>query len=537
MKNTEKSLFFGRMSVLDFITKNMMGDTFRLLMISCFVSCISYSSEVNAQIDTSKRYLDLTLLGGYTSNNSVPFWMRSNQFGSSPLDGASGGILVRTAKNYSLQGEWSNYQHKKVSSWDWGYGLEVRTNMGHKAQVQLIDAHIKGRYKMFEAKLGRTKDVTGLNGDTLLSSGNFAVSGNASGVPMLDIRISEYYRLPWLGGLFSFKGNFANGYMGKKTIGEVVFLTENYDKVLPVFLHQKSLYGRLGMRHWRLNLYGGINHQVQWGSQKKVYGSVYDLNNFETFWYVFWGKPYGVGELIPASKIGNQLGSIDLALTYDWDQIQLMVYRQNFYDIGAIARLANIADGLNGIVLTNKKYNTIKKEWMWRKLLFEFFYSKDQAGYPWSTATRSGAESYYSNYFYTEGWSYKKRVIGNPLIVLSQDAKKGQVSQGYFISNRVIATHFGLSGKLQNWTINSKLSYARHYGTFGTSIYSKSYEPGKETFIPVSQFSGFIAGERELKSGLYLGISMAMDQGNLLNNSIGGQVSLRKVYGYKVSGL
>src|SRR5690606_32649740 len=188
---------------------------------------------------------DVSLLAGYTSNEVVPFWMRSNQFGSIPLKGASGGVLVRAAKNYAYQGEWIDRGEKSASNWDWGYGVEARTNVGSTTKVQLIDAHVKARYAMFEAKLGRTKDVMGLNGDTLLSSGNFAVSGNALGVPMLDFRIPEYYRLPWFDGLLSFKGNFANGYLGKMLINPDVFRAPMTTNDLPTFLHQKSLYGRL----------------------------------------------------------------------------------------------------------------------------------------------------------------------------------------------------------------------------------------------------------------------------------------------------
>src|SRR5690606_5401459 len=167
----------------------------------------------------------------------------------------------------------------------------------------------------------------------------FAVSGNALGVPMLDLRIPEYYRLPWWGGLFSFKGNFANGYMGKMPIDTGLYTNHTPDP-LPTLLHQKSLYGRLGKPHWRLNLYGGINHQVQWGSENEVYGNNYTLNASQTLWYVLWGKPYGT-ESIPKSKLGNHGGSVDLGFSYDWDNFQLMAYRQNFYDVGAISKLAN----------------------------------------------------------------------------------------------------------------------------------------------------------------------------------------------------
>src|SRR5690606_14422157 len=192
-------------------------------IVAIFLLTVGTGIPTYGQADTTKQYIDVSLLAGYTSNEVVPFWMRSNQFGSIPLEGASGGLLVRAAKNYTYQGEWTDRGEKPVSNWDWGYGLEARTNMGSTTKVQLIDAHVKARYAMFEAKLGRTKDVMGLNGDTLLSSGNFAVSGNALGVPMWDLCIPEYYRLPWWDGLLSFKGNVANGYMGKVLIDEGQF--------------------------------------------------------------------------------------------------------------------------------------------------------------------------------------------------------------------------------------------------------------------------------------------------------------------------
>lgn len=491
--------------------------------------------NVYGQPDTVRQYIEVNILGGYTSDGVVPFWMRSNQYGSIPLDGASGGLLVRAAKNYAIQGEWTERGVKTSALWDWGYGLEARTNVGSTMQVQLIDAHVKARYAMFEAKIGRTKDVMGLNGDTLLSSGNFAVSGNALGVPLLDIRIPEYYRLPWFDGLFSFKGNFANGYMGKVLIDEGQFAIPR-DNDLPTFLHQKSLYGRLGRSHWPMNLFGGINHQVQFGSEKKIHGDIYTLNNLETLWHVFWGIPYGVPG-IPKSKLGNHGGSVDLGFSYDWDDIQLMVYRQNFYDIGAISKLANIADGLNGVVLTNKTFGTQQKDWAWRKMLFEFFYSKNQAGYPWSTRTKSGDENYYNNYFYSEGWSYKSRGLGNPLIIPAHDAKEGHAShpKRYFISNRVVAGHLGMSGRIYDWTFSSKLTYALHFGTFATSEYGSSLGdvftlPQYGIFSPVSQFSAFLQGERQLRNDFFLGVRVALDQGQLLDNSIGGQVSLRKLF-------
>src|SRR5690606_20075494 len=164
-----------------------------------------------------------------------------------------------------------------------------------------------------------------------------------------------------------------------------------------------------------------------------------------TFWYVFWGKAYGAPG-VPTSKIGNQIGSIDMGLSYDFRSVRLVAYRQNFYDVGAISKLANIRDGLNGVAFENLNYGKESLNNLdWKKFVIEFFYSKDQAGYPWSKATASGDEDYYNNSYYQEGWSYKGTGLGNPLIIPSADAREWQVSNPlkYFISNRVSALHIG----------------------------------------------------------------------------------------------
>jgi len=498
-----------------------------LQSLALFPISYSYSQQ------QKNTQLELALYSGYTSNGVVPFWMRSNQYGSVPLDGGSGSLMLRASKTYRQLGEWKGKQTDTVSFWDWGYGFEARANGGKEMQVQLIDAHAKVRFAMFEIKAGRSKDVMGLNGDTLLTSGNFAVSGNALGIPKIDISIPEYYRLPWFGGLLSFKGNFANGYMGKMKVWDVVNNVEG----LPTFMHQKSFYGRLGKSHWNIQLFGGFNHQAQWGSEDELYNVPFGLNFTETLWHVVSGKAYGT-KGVPRSKIGNHQGSIDLGAAYHFQTVSIMAYRQNFYDVGALSKLANIKDGLNGLTFTNKLYKKTARNWDWHKLLLEFFYSKDQAGYPWSKETKSGDEDYYNNYQYLEGWSYLNKGMGTPLIVPAHTARIGQANdpRNFFISNRVVAGHIGLSGHFQRWDIVSKLTYAKHYGSFRTSEYGGSLgrvftPPLYGLFSPVSQFSAILKGERLISSNnLFIGGTIAYDQGKLLDNSFGLALQLRKTF-------
>lgn len=468
-----------------------------------------------------------------TTNDVVPFWMRSNQFGSVPVEGASASFIGRAYKEY---------EKGTSQTFDWGAGFEGRVNAGSDSRLLLIEGYAKAKAGIFQLKAGRTRDVMGLNGDTILTSGNFSISGNALGVPKIEISIPEYYTIPIWDGLFAFKGNFSHGWMGRKRILDTVAFN-SYAKIFSgtnhpnTYLHQKSFYGRLGKQDWRFKLYGGFNHLVFWGSEKKIYGDGYDLSSLETFLYVATGKAYGdTTNGIPRSKIGNQLGSIDIGMEYNFDNIKLFIYRQNFYDVGALAKLANIRDGLNGISIQNLKTNT-GESFRWNKMIFEFLYTKNQAGELWSKKTKSGDENYYNNYFYKNGWSYNGVGLGTPFISTKTSTREGQASDpdNYFINNRVIAFHAGLNVSIYSWDIISKLSYSRNFGTYGTSpighsLNTKRTPPIYGLFKEVEQFSGYIKGTRALSNNFRVGITAAVDRGQLLYNSIGGSISLSKSF-------
>jgi len=90
--------------------------------------------------------------------------------------------------------------------------VEIRTNIGHKSNFTIIEGYGKVRISAFEIRIGRSKEIMGLC-DTSLTSGAWAVSGNAPGIPKVQLSIPEFYSLPLFGKLFAFKGNFAHGCM------------------------------------------------------------------------------------------------------------------------------------------------------------------------------------------------------------------------------------------------------------------------------------------------------------------------------------
>ena len=511
--------------------------TFAIIISSIILITPTVRGQQNSDYKTE---IELQAIG--TSSKAVPFWMRSNQFGSIPLKGISGSGIIRTSKDYSVDSGINKLGNSRKIM-DWGYGLELRFNGGSKSNFQLLETYIKGRVSIFQVKAGRSKDVMGLNGDSSLTSGNFAVSGNALGIPKVELSIPEYWRVPYLKGIFSIKGTFSHGWVGRTQIldsirslppsTDVFYIGDNNPAT---YLHQKSLYVRLGMKDWRLNLIGGVNHQAYWGNERRAYGPNFKLSSVETFFYVATGKAYG-SKGVPSSKIGNQLGSIDLGLEYRFNDVKVMLYRQNFYDVGALSKLANISDGLNGVTIENLNYSSKNSKLQVKKILFELFYSKNQAGYPWSIPTKSGDEDYYNNFYYLRGWSYKNVGLGNPLITAIHDARSGQAytTTDYFLNNRVVGLNGGLSGSLSNITFTGKATYSWNYGTFGTSEYGSSTgiirnPQTNNLFIPVQQLSLYLVAEKYLSKSYSVGCATAFDTGHLLENSFGILFNIKKSF-------
>jgi len=467
-------------------------------------------------VDTAGRlHYGLAAMAIGTTNGQVPFWMRSNQYGSIPLDGASAALSGYVYRNY----------RNKERDWkpDWGGAVDARANFGNRVQFILMEAYLKARLNIFEIKAGRSRDRMGLV-DSNLSSGAFSSSGNALGIPKLEFSIPEYWTVPFTAGVLSVKGNFAIGYIG--TIG-----TET-NQYMPgvgarTWYHQKSLYGRIGKEQWKVRLFGGFNHQVFWGDENKYFRE-WDLAPLPTALRALTGTTYH------GSKVGNHLGSIDQSIEIDLELVRINAYHQFFYDVGGLYHLNNVKDGLWGLSFSNNGEQGTQVAG-WQKVLVEFLYTKSQGGEPSAKVTPSGDENYY-NGMYTEGWTYQKENLGSPLLTNRQYMRKelphGSVND-YIVNNRVIAFHAGIMGYLWNWSVTAKATYSLNYGTWGSSPYGHSgadiRNPGPPPyFTEVKQFSAYLEASRSLKNGFSIGFALAGDKGGLLYNSIGGMIRLSK---------
>jgi len=472
--------------------------------------CLLVAGSASGQ-DSTYNFTVQTL-GGYTTPGLVPFWLRSNQFGSIPIDGASLSFIGAARKDFDLS---------KDKLFDWGASFEGRANLGKGSNLTLIEGYGKVRLGIFELRAGRSKKITGLC-DTTLTSGSWAISGTNLGIPEVELSVRDYWTLPILGELFAFKGNFAHGWMREKEMERYIL----HDTLsLVSYLHQKSFYGRFGKPSWKLKLYGGFNHQVVWGHEQEYYLDDYTLKPTDTYFYVITGRKFTNG-YIQQERQGNHMGSIDLGIEYQFTNLRVTLYRQSIYEAGGLAHLANIEDGLSGLIFENLNFKSQTSGW--EKLLLEFLYTKKQSKDSWSPyADVVSFESYYNHGQYIQGWSYDGLGLGTPFITSRSHIRKDLAydPSDYFVNNRVMVIHLGSEGSFRNLNYLFMASWSNNYGTYHTASPEDAEgldDIGEYGFFGTkNQLSTRLELHKNLNSGLNLGLAGAFDTGSLYYNSFG----------------
>lgn len=479
--------------------------------------------HLSASAQLQQIHSELEGQGIYTSHNTVPFWMRSNQFGSVPLDGASFSLSGRFYKDYDSVEDDIMFGDKKVI--DWGVGFDGRANFGKSVNFSLIQAYAKARFSIFEFKGGRFKQIMGLC-DSTMSSGSFAESGNSIPIPKVQLAIPEFFTIPILGGILAFKGTFAHGWLGSLPIVKSRDDTAN----LRSYFHQASFYGRFGKPDWKFKLIAGINHEVFFGNERSLHSTA--LSWLKQYEYVVLGKVYN------NSKVGDHIGSIDVGAELTLDAVKILFYRQSFYDKGGLYHLANIKDGLNGISIQNlaKSDDAV---FHLSKVVLEFLYTKDQGSSLHPVRTNSGDENYY-NAFYYQGYSYHEMAVGTPFITPAKYIKNPVYSaaQDYFINNRVAAYYLGVTGSVAEWDFAARISYSQNFGTWRTSGLGVYFggDPNHRvaqpyaTFKQANQSDFYFEAATKIRDDIRISAIASFDVGDLYYNSAGISIKVCKYF-------
>ncbi|GAB3996197.1 capsule assembly Wzi family protein [Spirosoma daeguense] len=482
-------------------------------------------SGLTAAAQSSERINYSVELGGIGATDSqIPFWLRTNQYGIVPLRGSFGTGRLSAMKDYHPKTD--STTHRK-SRFDWGFGLNAVVNVGqptsrYSTNFLLPESFVKAQFGKVELFVGNRKETYGL-GDTTLTSGNVAWSGNALPFPKVQLHTPDFVSLGFTKQLIAFRAGYAHGW-----------LVNTY--IQGSYLHQKYVYVRLGKPHWRARLTMGLNHQVQWGGHASyLIGTPVAVNGhlptgFRDYLSMVIGhypdalQTDQYTDFDGTNRIGNHIGSYDIALELKGNTQHWLFYHQHPYEDASGLALQNVPDGLSGIRYINQELRS-RNGFRVQKIVVEFLSTMDQSGPKFDpTARYQGGDNYFNHSQYREGWSYRGNTLGTPFIMPNTDLMATAANLGgpLFANNRLMAWYTGLESIIhQKHRLQLRLSYSRNFGTFN--------EPYPKILYQISALASMQWALTKRGNTLFT-TSVALDRGELLPSGFGGFISLRKVW-------
>nr|WP_295926916.1 capsule assembly Wzi family protein [uncultured Dyadobacter sp.] len=463
-----------------------------------FVLLLSAALHFNAFGQDSTFFYSATVLGA-ASTSQTPFWLQTNQYGSVPSEGS---FLSGRASFHRV------YNVNNPRFFQWAGGAEVIATAGKRSTAFFTDLFLAGKAGPVELSIGQRREIMGL-ADSSLTSGSFAFSHNFRPYPKIQIATPGFVNIIPANDILSFKFSYSDGILGPAGIHY-----GNVDHVDEVYLHHKSLYLKLGRKNHKLNFYAGFNHQVMWGGEDKIFSG--GLKRSDAYEYVVFGKPW------QGSRVGNHFGTIDLAIEWKGSKWNTFLYRQNIYEDGSLSNLSNIADGLNGLRFKRRSAPNRNSGVSLNTLLMEFVYTKNQGGAIFDFQTGVfGQDNYFNHYVYNQGWSYKGRTMGTPLISPQTAFRNELTYQGpeFTTNNKIMAYHLAAELSWHKLNFLLKGTYSLNSGT-----YRKPFDPA------LHQASFIVRAESPLSAKFndYISLNFAADIGKLYPNNLALMVSWRK---------
>ncbi len=448
------------------------------------------------------------LRGYFSTQGRTPLWQRSLQYGQVPLEPNTAVAIAKHEKTYNLK-----------KSLDWKYALEATAWGGNSNDLTLTQAFVSGRFKKWELWAGRRKEVYGV-GDTTNTSGFYAWSGNAIPTPKIQLGTRDYINIfnNWIGVHMT----YSHGWI------------DNQGDVINSYLHQKTLYGRIGKPNSRFTFFGGLNHNATWGGESKVKtGGERDTypSSLNTYFYVITLlKDRTVVQIDPNSTwddtngfYGNHLGSFDMAIKYQPSWGQIMLYKQTAYETGRALSLAQFNDGLTGLSFKLKKKSLVQE------ITFEYLYTANQGNFISGFAQLFNIidphlmeiENYYNNS--RGGWVYMGKGIGNPMVIIDRESTQG--GGNYFSLNAVKAYYAGVKGHLPG-----DIAYHLRISQSNYGRPRNHTAPRLQAADLIPQLSWGIHLEKMLNKSFIAHANVAGDDGERTPNTFGLQMGLKYLF-------
>lgn len=476
-----------------------MKNIYHSLIILCLVMVCRDTTYAQHKYDTG-------ISGFYSSNGNSPFWNQANQLGFFPDQSPS--LITYFSISSDFKRDSTGKYNRPL---DWGYGLNGGAILSEKGVKGVLPiAYLKAKIWEFEITAGRMTQFTGLTGDTTLTSGSFAISGNSLPVPGIRFAIPEFRTFRFSQGWLAMKAHYSESFLGNNFL--MNHLASNINNTA---LHSKAMTFRIGNDAYPVKLFVGANHQVMWGGNPEKSDDQMISSSIGTYKDVISGKS---GENL---LIGEHIGSVDLGVEFTDYSWTYFLYRQNFYEQDYHNKKMNWQDGLTGIEIRRHNFRPTTAFHI-NTALIEFISTMNKKDLDISTNALSvRPESYYNHSFYRSGWAYKGRGLGNPLLAPGKLVKEEHISDNDYltVNNRIIAVHTGLKGAFYKIPWMVKATYSRNSGTYTSE------------FIPALDQVSFIMNvEVPLRKfwGTRLQMGISGDIGELYHNNFAVNIGLRK---------
>ena len=334
--------------------------------------------------------------------------------------------------------------------------------------------------------------------NNFLSSGSLIESKNSQGIPRIAIKTLKFNQSKILKSKFDYKFSFSHGWLDKAQY------------LQPPFMHEKTLYIKKNISGYDFIL--GLRHFAIWGGKTTHHGNLsWGLNDFIKVVFARPGSKSSIKEE-QENALGNHLGVWDFSLKRKIrDKLYTLYYEHPFEDESGARWFLNEFDGKYGFNISNMNLSLISE------LVYEFIYTMDQSGSQGASNSTYGWDNYFNHYIYQSGWTYKNRMIGNPLFTVGKNP--GRYSDGiYIINNRIKAHHFGLAGKIRH-NANYKIlfTYSRNYGIYPDKNFYHSNGENYKFDDGLKQLSTlFEVKLKNLWENISITVAYANDQGELL---------------------
>lgn len=444
--------------------------------------CILFALAISAQTDSI--HYDVSMSNRAASGISSPFWFQNNQFGIVPFEPNSSTLLAKIYKSKSA----------KRNLFDYNFVASGNVNIGKKeSSIKLHELYLNTRLWVFNASVGMREETLG-NQDETLSSGGLLFSHNARPMPKIFIGMEDFTPLLFKNGFVEIKGGIYQGW----------FTDQVYTKDL--LLHHKYGYLRFGGNKSPIRIQYGVDHVAQWGGSTPAYGE--QPSGFKDFMNVFFARS-GSSTAVIYDQInvgGNHIISQSTKAEINLKNFEITAYWQNLTEdkpIRFIWNTPNISDGLWGISIQNKKMPFIKK------IVYEYLNTTDQSGpyHDIDGVVYGGADSYFHNYLYQNGWAHYGRTIGTAFITSPVYNKNNEIQ---ILNNRVQVHYVGIEGEFKQYTFKALSSFTKNYGNYSNYPNEKMLSSTNMLFEVSKHFEKLF----QLDAGIAVGIDMGEAYGN-----------------------